>query len=310
MASPLALALVQAAAHPADDTASFLRDVETLAHRHPEVRLLVYPELHLCGPVAETGSDRRTATPEQLSRPLAGERDRRLAEVAGDLGIWLVPGSVYERGADGLVYNTAPVYSADGRRVASYRKICPWRPYETVTPGSDFVVFDMPEHGRVGLSICYDAWFPEISRQLAWLGADLILNLVQTPTVDREQEVVLARANAIVNQVFVASVNGAGPTAVGRSLLVDPEGRIRTSSVAAEEVVLTDVLDLGEAARVRCHGTAGLNRLWDQFQPGDTPLELPIYGGKVDPASWGHGRGASEDDHDSHDEHDDHDGRA
>lgn len=185
------------------------------------------------------------------------------------------------------------MYSPAGERVAAYRKIAPWRPYEVSTPGTDFVVFDIPEHGRVGLTICYDAWFPEIARQLAWLGADLILNLVQTPTVDREQEVVLARANAIVNQVFVASVNAAGPTGIGRSLLVDPEGRVRTQVTGAETAVLTDVLDLAEAARVRHHGTAGLNRLWEQFQPGDTPVALPLYGGKIDPETWGAGRGAA-----------------
>jgi predicted amidohydrolase len=296
MTSPLPLALVQAPAHAAGDTASFLTEVETLARQRPAVRLIVYPELHLCGPVM--GTEQPTPTPDELAEPLDGPRDKELADLAADLGIWLVPGSVYERGADGSVHNTVPVYSPEGRRVASYRKIAPWRPYETVTPGSRFVVFDMPEHGRVGLTICYDAWFPEISRHLAWMGADLILNVVQTPTVDREQEVVLARANAITNQVFVASINGAGPTAIGRSLLVDPEGRVRTSSVAAEEVVLTDVLDLTEAGRVRRYGTAGLNRLWDQFQPGDTPLDLPLYAGRIDPATWTAGGGAAPHDED------------
>jgi len=290
MTSPLPLALVQAPACPAGATASFLEDVRELARQRPSVRLFVYPELHLCGPVNDTGQP--TPTLENLAEPLAGPRDKELSDLAGDLGIWLVPGSVLERGDDGRIYNTLPVYSPEGRRVASYRKIAPWRPYETVASGSEFVVFDMADYGRVGLTICYDSWFPEIGRHLAWMGADLILNVVQTPTVDREQEVVLARANAITNQVFVASLNAAGPTAVGRSLLVDPEGRVRASSVAAEEVVLTDVLDLGEAARVRRDGTAGLNRLWEQFRPGDAPLELPLYGGRIDPITWAAGGGA------------------
>ena len=296
MTSPLSLALVQAPAHPAGSIASYLAEVEALARQRPAVRLFVYPELHLCGPVMDT--DAPTPTPDELAEPLDGQRDKELAGLAGDLGVWLAPGSVFERGADGLIYNTMPVYSPEGKRVVSYRKIAPWRPYETVTPGSEFVVFDMADYGRVGLSICYDAWFPEISRHLAWMGANLILNVVQTPTVDREQEVVLARAHAITNQVFVASLNGAGPTAVGRSLLVDPEGRVRTSSVAAEEVVLTDVLDLTEAARVREYGTAGLNRPWSQFQPGDTPLDLPLYTGRIDPATWAAGRGAAHHDRD------------
>lgn len=289
MATPLPLALVQTPAHPAGDVRGFARTVTDLSHQRPNVKLFVYPELHLCGP--EIGQP--VATPDELAQPLDGPRDKDLAALAGDLGVWLVPGSVYER-ASGVVYNTVPVYSPQGRRVASYRKICPWRPYETVRPGTQFVVVDMGEYGRVGLSICYDAWFPEIARHLTWMGADLILNIVQTPTIDREQETILARATAITNQVFVASLNGAGPTAVGSSLLVDPEGRVRTHSVAAEDVVLTDVLDLDEAARVRQYGTAGLNRVWEQFQPGDAPLELPLYRGQIDPSTWGAGRGAAE----------------
>lgn len=79
MASPLPVALVQAPAHPAGDTASFLKDVEELAHQRPAVRLFVYPELHLCGAVKETEGDRRPPTPDQLAQPLDGQRNRDLA---------------------------------------------------------------------------------------------------------------------------------------------------------------------------------------------------------------------------------------
>jgi predicted amidohydrolase len=290
MTTPLPLALVQATALATRDLDAFAADLRDLVAQRPALRLVAYPELHLDTPAAAPGETR--PGPRDLAEPLDGPRDRFLAALAGELGIWLVPGSVYEVAPDGRVHNTAPVYSPAGERVAAYRKIAPWRPYETVTPGTEFVVFDIPEHGRVGISICYDAWFPEIARQLTWLGADLILNLVQTGTVDREQEVVLARANAIVNQVFVASINAAGPTGVGRSLVVDPEGRVRAHSIAAETCVLTDVVDLAEAGRVRRFGTAGLNRLWEQFQPGDAPLELPVYAGRIDPETWSAGHGA------------------
>jgi len=148
------------------------------------------------------------------------------------------------------------------------------------------VVFDVPEAGRCGFSICYDAWFPEVSRQLAWLGAEVIINPVQTTTSDRAQELVLARANAIVNQVFVVSVNAAAPLGVGRSLITDPEGRIRVEADDPTATVLTDVLDLGEVARVREFGTAGLNRMWSQFTSADPVLKLPLYAGRIDPAHW------------------------
>jgi hypothetical protein len=147
-------------------------------------------------------------------------------------------------------------------------------------------VFDLPDVGRLGFSICYDAWFPEVSRQLAWMGAEVIISPVLTTTCDRAQELVLARANAIVNQVYVISVNAAAPVGVGRSLIVDPEGRVRVEADDSTATVLTDVLDLDEVTRVRQYGTAGLNRMWDQFTEADAPLELPLYQGRIDPLRW------------------------
>ncbi|WP_425825752.1 carbon-nitrogen hydrolase family protein [Streptomyces fractus] len=283
---PLSICLVQSAAHhhAADDGVdAFAADVRRVTRAHPGARLLAYPELHLCG-------HRPDEDPETMmtlaAEPLDGPRGTRLAALARETGVWLVPGSVYERGGDGLIYNTAPVYSPEGERVAAYRKIFPWRPYETTASGTEFVVFDMDGYGRVGLSICYDAWFPEVTRHLAWQGADLVLNLVRTPTVDRTQELVLARANAIVNQVAMASVNAAQPDGIGRSVVVDPEGRIRAEAESATAQIVTDVLDLGEADRVRTHGTAGLTRVWDPFEAGQPPLQLPLYGGQMDPERW------------------------
>ncbi|MEV6886570.1 carbon-nitrogen hydrolase family protein [Streptomyces sp. NPDC051135] len=290
MPTPLSLGLVQTAAfhHGDDPFEGFARQVRGLARAHPAVRLFVFPELHVCG-------HRPDEDPEQVmntaAQELDGPRGSALAALARELGVWLAPGSVYERGEDGHVYNTAPVYSPEGKRIAEYRKVFPWRPYETTAAGDRFVVFDLEEHGRVGLSICYDAWFPEITRHLAWQGADLVLNLVRTPTVDRAQELVLARANAIVNQVFMASVNAAPPDGIGRSVVVDPEGRVRAESGPEPRIVVTDVLDLTEARRVRRYGTAGLTRVWDPFSDGRQPIELPLYQGRIEPARWRRGPG-------------------
>ena len=283
MSRPLPLALVQDAAQPAGDLAPFASRLEKLTRAHPDAQLFVYPELHLEG----ASDDQSEEDVEQASaEALDGPRGRALAELAGDLKLWLAPGSVYERGPDGRIYNTAVVYSPEGLLVASYRKIFPWRPYEKVAPGSEFVVFDMTGFGRVGLSICYDAWYPESSRHLAWMGAELILNVVKTPTADRAQEVVLARANAIVNQVFMASVNAATPDGLGRSILVDPQGRVLVEADGAAPMVLSDAIDLDEVANVQKYGTAGVTRPWQQFHSTDVPLELPLYSGKIDPSVW------------------------
>jgi predicted amidohydrolase len=278
----LPLALVQT---PAESMTDFAAGLERRVKAHAAAELFVYPELHLntADSPDPAGSQ---ASMEASAEPLDGPRDRTLAELAGDLGIWLLPGSVLERGGDGRIYNTAVVYSPDGKRVASYRKVFPWKPYETVSSGTEFVVFDMTGYGRVGLSICYDAWFPEHSRHLAWMGAELVLNVVRTPTNDRVQEVVIGQANAIVNQNFVASVNAASPSGVGRSLLVDPEGRIRIEATGPEDATLVDVIDLDQVGNVRQYGTAGVTRPWEQFIESDDAIPLPLYLGQLEPRLW------------------------
>ncbi|MFJ4846656.1 MULTISPECIES: carbon-nitrogen hydrolase family protein [unclassified Streptomyces] len=285
MSRPLPVALSQAPPRPAGaPVPGFAAEAGALLERFPQTRLLVFPELHLFG--VDGGGAESERQLRDAAEPLDGRLVRELGELAGDLGVWLLPGSICERGPEGELFNTALAFSPEGRLVAQYRKIFPWRPREPYTPGDRFVVFDIPEAGRVGFSICYDAWFPEVARHLAWMGAEMIVNPVMTTTSDRDQELVLARATAITNQVFVASVNTAGPVGTGRSLVVDPEGRVRTGTPDSAAAVLTDVLDLDEVTRVRTYGTAGLNRMWSQFSDTDRPIELPLYDGRIDPRSW------------------------
>ena len=281
MSRVLPIAIVQEQPlRPDEPLSRFCGHVSALVASFPQTRLVVFPELHLFDHALEKTSLLA------LSEPLDGTRIKTLAQLAGDLGVWLIPGSVCERGPEGQLFNTAIALSPEGRLAAWYRKIFPWRPYEPFDPGDRFMTFDVEGIGRAGFSICYDAWFPEVTRHLAWMGAEVVFNLVKTTTSDRAQEVVLARANAIVNQVFMVSVNCAGPIGTGQSLIVDPEGLVRSAAVGAERTILTDVLDLEHVPRVRKYGTVGLTKVWDHFQPSDSPLELPLYGGKIEPSRW------------------------
>ncbi len=258
---------------------------EVAAEAAAGARLVVYPELHLFGADAAPDGERNAllrASAVDLADPLIAT----LGTVARDASCWLVPGSICERGGNGELFNTAVVFDPQGALVATYRKVFPWRPYEPYDPGDRFTVFDIPGTGRFGLSICYDAWFPEVTRHLAWMGAEAVLNIVKTTTPDRAQEVVLARANAIVNQNVTISVNCAGPVGRGQSLIVDAEGAVLASSDDAAPCVLRHDLDLDAVARTREHGTAGSNRMWEQFLPTDRPLALPLYEGRIDPARW------------------------
>ena len=263
---------------------AFAEEAAKALASHPGAKLLAFPELHLFG---DGSPDRHRAQAlRAAAEPLDGPRVEALADLARRLGVWLVPGSLCETGPRGELFNTQVVLSPAGELAGSYRKIFPWRPHEPYEPGDRFVVVDLGGAGRVGLNICYDAWFPEATRQLAWMGADVILNVVKTTTPDRALELVLARANAIVNQVFVVSVNCGGPTGEGRSIIVDPEGAVIAEAPDAAPTLLAADLDLGAVDRVRAEGTAGVTRMWSQFQPGEPDIQLPVYGGRISPATW------------------------
>lgn len=273
---------VQATPVTAGTPISFFADhVAKILDRHPEAGMVIFPELHLFSS-AETGRDALLRNAEALE----SEFTAALGEIALRHQIWLVPGSINERGAAGDLYNTALVFGPDGTLRASYRKMFPWRPYEPHTPGLEFVVFDIDGVGRMGISTCYDMWFPETSRNLTWLGADLIINLVRTTTPDRAQEIILARANAIFNQVYFASVNCAGPEGFGASVIVGPEGEVIAEAMHTDEAELVWDFSAQRVEEVRSLGTAGTNRMWEQFRPGDHTVTLPIYNGLIDPARW------------------------
>lgn len=280
----LSLAAVQ---HPplpiGADLAEFAADVRTRAG----VDLLVYPELHLFGSDPDLPTDVRNAQLRDSAVSLDDPLLAQLGEIAAQAGVWLLPGSICERGPLGELFNTALLFAPDGKLAATYRKIFPWRPHEPYDMGTTFTVVDLPGLGRVGLSICYDAWFPEVTRHLAWMGAEVVLNVVKTTTPDREQELVLNRASSIANQVFTVSVNCAGPEGLGRSLVVDPAGAILSELGDEKAGVIEISLDLDEVARTRRDGTLGINRMWSQLRPQDPVVELPLYAGRLDARLWG-----------------------
>src|SRR5436305_7110841 len=253
------------AGDPQSTLARFAERVSQIRGLAPHAQLVMLPELHL------------SSLPSRAAAEIPGPLTQELGEIARQSGLWLVPGTVYEQGENGAIHNTCLVISREGELVARYRKVFPWEPHETCAPGGEFVVFEIPDVGRTGLSICYDGSFPETTRQLAWMGAEVILQPTLTTTTDRAAEVVMARANAIFNQLYVVSLNAASPAGLGRSVIVDPEGIVRQQAGDSEELI-TDVLDLDAVTRVRRFGTAGVARMWDQFERRRADLQLPVYG--------------------------------
>ena len=230
--------------------------------RFPWVQMVLFSELCAFGPAPKH------------AQPLPGPAENAFCEMAARHRVWLVPGSLFERRDEGI-FNTAPVIDPLGRVVARYRKMFPFLPYEAgIAPGRQFVTFDVPGVGRFGVSICYDMWIPETTRQLAALGAEVILHPTMTDTIDRDVELPIARASATVNQCYFFDINGVGDTGTGRSIVVDPSGIVLHQAGGGPELIPIEI-DFDRVRRERSRGVHGLGQTLKSFR--DRPVEFPVY---------------------------------
>ncbi len=233
--------------------------------------LAVFPE----ATQARFGSDLRG-----IAEPLNGTFGSGLAEAARSTGVALVAG-VFEPAPDGRVYNTAVAYDGAGTLVAAYRKIHLFdslgeRESAMVAPGSEPVVTDLAGI-RTGIMTCYDVRFPELARALVARGAELIVIPAAWAAglFKEEHWVTLVRARAIENTVWVAAACQVpdpsapptrAPTGIGRSLLVDPMGVIRTDLGPFAGVGVAD-LDTTLTKQVRSMLPSLEHRREDVFGP-------------------------------------------
>ena len=173
------------------------------------------------------------------------------------------------------IYNTATVINPAGEIVGRYRKMFPFLPYEEgVEPGAEFMIFDIPEAGRFGMSICYDLWFPETARTLAAMGAEVILHPTLTGTIDRDVELSIVRATAAQNQCFVFGINGFGDCGNGRSIIVGPAGEVLYQGQSAQEMIPFEI-DFERVRRSREVGLRGLGQQLKSFR--DRKIEFGVY---------------------------------
>ena len=258
----LGLAALQLELGTDDNVEQIASEVATVRRRFPWVDMVVAAELASCG----TALDR--------AAPMPGPIERRYQDIARENSIWLIPGSLYERAGD-RIYNTAPVINPAGEVIARHRKIYPFEPYERgVATGDSHTVFDVPGVGRIGVSICYDMWFPETSRTLAWMGAEVIIHPGLTNTIDREVEIAIARSSAAVNQCYFIDVNCAGRLGYGRSCAFGPGGEQLHVAGSGREIIALE-LDLDQVSNVRERGWNGLGQVLKSFR--DTPVTFPPY---------------------------------
>lgn len=241
----------------------------SLMARFPWVQMVVFSELATFGPYPSH------------AQPLPGPAEHNFQRWAEQFKIWLIPGSLFEA-AEGKIYNTTPIINPQGEVIERYRKQFPFLPFERgITAGDRFVVFDVPAVGRFGVSICYDMWFPETTRSLAALGAEVIIHPTFTDTIDRNAELTIARASAITNQCFFFDVNGLGDCGNGLSCVIDPAGRVLHQAGTLEEVFPLEI-NLEQVRHERQNGIMGLGQVLKSFR--DRAVDFTVYDRQVEQA--------------------------
>lgn len=237
--------------------------IEILMARFPWTQMAVFSELAPYGPL------------NQFAQPFPNDALEQFQKDARKHGIWLIPGSMFEKKPDGRIFNTSVVINPQGEIVSKYSKMFPFRPYEQeICAGTEFCVFDVPEVGRFGLSICYDIWFPETTRQLTSQGVEVLIHPVLTGTTDRDAEIAIARATAAQFQCYVFDVNGLAAGGVGRSLVVDPSATVLHQSAGQEDMFPIEI-DLDVVRRQRETGMRGLGQVLKSFR--DREADFPVY---------------------------------
>ncbi len=237
--------------------------LEVLMAHFPWTQMVLFSELAPYGPL------------DRFAQPFPNDALTQFQDDARRLGIWLIPGSMFEKLPDGRILNTSVVINPQGEIVKKYSKMFPFRPYEQgISAGTEFCIFDVPDVGRFGLSICYDIWFPETTRQLTSQGVEVLLVPVLTGTTDRDAEISIARATAAQFQCYVFSVNGLGAGGTGRSLVVDPASTVLHQSAGQEDMFPIEI-DLDMVRRQRETGMKGLGQVLKSFR--DREVDFSVY---------------------------------
>jgi len=276
--TPFAIAGLQLYLSAGRDNLPHMRaKLDQLMFLYPWVQMVVFSELAAHGP-----------SPAK-AEPLPGPTERAFQEMAVKHKIWLVDGSIFEL-CDGKVFNTCSVIDPEGKVVARYRKMFPFLPYEAgVEPGDSFCVFDVPGAGRFGVSICYDMWFPETSRTLAAMGAEVILHPTMTTSLDRDVELAIARATGATNQCYFVDINAVGDGGNGRSVIVDPAGDVLHEAGGGEQLMPLEVF-FDRVRREREFGLRGLGQPLKSFR--DSKVTFNVYNSNSEARRYLHTLGA------------------
>ena len=228
-------------------------------------KLICFPECALTGYCFDSVAE---ALP--FAQTLPGPATERFAQVCGDLDVFVVFG-LLEKDGDRL-FNAAALVGPHGL-IGSYRKVhLPYLGIDMRTTYGDrpFAVFDAGGV-KVGLLICYDAAFPEASRALALLGADLIVLPTNWPPGAECVADFTINSRAMENAVYFLAVNRVGEERgfpfIGRSRICEPSGCTLASTGSTAPTILFADIDPARSRNkrvTRVPGKHAIDRLADR----------------------------------------------
>jgi predicted amidohydrolase len=207
-------------------------------------QLLVLPECAIPGYMFDS-ADEALPFAEEIPGPTTDTLERECRR----LGLHVVCG-LLERDGDAL-RNTAVLVGPDGL-IGTYRKThLPFLGVDRfVTPGDALPVFETPL-GRIGIEICYDLRFPEVTRTLALKGADIVAHPTNFPMAAKIQTELITVARAAENRIYLLTANRVGKERWGEfcgwSQIVDPFGKRLAEADEREETLLVAEVDVEKA---------------------------------------------------------------
>lgn len=190
---------------------------------------------------------------------------QQLSGYAKQYGIYLIGGSMPEKDAEGNVYNTSYIFDREGKQIGKHRKVHlfdidvkggqTFKESDTLTAGDSDTVFDT-EFGKIGVMLCFDIRFPELSRMMVNDGAKVIfVPAAFNMTTGPAHWELSFRTRALDNQIYMVGCApardvSAGYISWGHSIVTDPWGRV-TGMLDENEGILLAELDMGYEERVR-----------------------------------------------------------
>lgn len=237
----------------------------------PTTQLLVFPEYGLHGLRKDAWAR------DDLMLDIDGPEVDRLRAACASSGRWGCF-SVMEHNPAGAPFNSGIIVDDTGEIALYQRKLHPWVPKEPWEPGDRGVaVCDGPGGSKLALLICHDGMFPEVAREAAYLGANVLLRTAGYKFPLQQSWRITNEANAFHNLAFTASVALAGEDgnsigSMGAAMVCDFEGTILAEGDSAPGRVLTVSIEPARADAAR-RGWGVENNIYQLGHRGFTAIQ-------------------------------------